>query len=327
MSNNTTIGIPRPPFDPELEAVLTAQAGVFPTTVTPDMIPLLRQPTPADLTAQLLEQFDVEVREVTVPGYEGAELVASIFTAKGRTGTGTGPGFYHTHGGGMIVGDRFAGINQYLEWAVRYNGVLVSIEYRLAPEFPDPYPVEDCYAGLVWTAEHADELGIDLDRLIICGASAGGGLAAGTALLARDRQGPTLAAQMLVYPMLDDRNDTVSAYQIQGVGVWDQTSNETGWNALLGERRDGDDVSIYAAPARATDLSNLPPTFIDVGSAEVFRDEDVAYASKIWAAGGQAELHVWPGAFHGCDMMAYHTQIALEMRTARDSWIRRILGN
>ena len=113
----------------------------------------------------------------------------------------------------------------------------MSVEYRLAPEHPDPYPVEDCYAALVWTAEHADELGIDPARLVIVGASAGGGLAAGTTLLARDRSGPALAGQVLIYPMIDDRNDTASSHQVVGEGVWDRTSNDTGWDALLGDRR------------------------------------------------------------------------------------------
>ncbi len=315
--------IPRPPFDPELEAVLKASPDAYPTTVTADMIPLLKVPTPPEFTEALLEQFDVEVRDVEVPGYLGDPITVSIFAAKGRTGTG--PGFYHTHGGGMFAGDRFGGINQFVEWAVRYNGVVVSVEYRLAPEYQDPYLVEDCYAGLVWTAENADELGIDLDRLIIGGASAGGGLAAGTTLLARDRGGPKLSGSMVIYPMVDDRNDTVSARQIDGIGVWDRTSMETTWNAYLGDRRGTDQVSIYAAPARATDLSGLPPTYLDVGAAEVFRDEVVAYASRIWAAGGDVALHVWQGTFHGADMMAWDTRIAHEIRDARDKWIRHLL--
>jgi acetyl esterase/lipase len=249
--------------------------------------------------------------------------VVSIFAR--RTHTAPGPGIYHTHGGGMIIGDRFTGIDVMLDWVDRFDAVCVSVEYRLAPEFTDPYPVEDCYAGLVWTAEHAVELGIDPDRLIIAGGSAGGGLAAGTTLLTRDRQGPSLLGQVLIYPMIDDRNDTISAQQIDGVGVWDRVSNDTGWTALLGDRRGTEDVSIYAAPARATDLSGLPPAFIDVGTAEVFRDEDVAYASTIWACGGVAELHVWPGGFHGFDLMAPHTALAQAMTAARTAWVQRLL--
>ncbi|WP_370591495.1 alpha/beta hydrolase fold domain-containing protein [Saccharopolyspora montiporae] len=201
----------------------------------------------------------------------------------------------------------------------------VTVEYRLAPEFPDPYPVEDCYAGLQWTAEHAAELGIDADNLIIAGASAGGGLAAGTALLARDRNGPALAGQVLICPMLDDRDWTVSTAQYENVGLWGRESNRTGWDALLGDRRGTDEVSVYAAPARATDLSGLPPAFIDCGSAELFRDEDVAYATALWHSGVQAELHVWPGGYHGFDMLAPNSGIARAAIDARKGWVGRTL--
>ncbi|WP_210604229.1 alpha/beta hydrolase [Brevibacterium oceani] len=314
----------RPPFDPELEAVLAAVGEQLPSTITPEMIPIMRD---ADVTApiaEVLEGRDVLHSEVTIPGYQGADLVASIFTRSDHEAGG--PGIFHTHGGGMIIGDRFTGIEVMLDWVERFDAVCVSIEYRLAPEFPDPFPVEDCYAGLVWTAEHADELGIDPSRLLIAGASAGGGLAAGVSLLARDRKGPSLFAQCLIYPMLDDRNGTISSHQIEGEGVWDRTSNFTGWDALLGDRRGTEDVSIYAAPSRAVDLSGLPQAHIDVGTAEVFRDEDVAYASQIWADGGVAELHVWPGGFHGFDMMAPHTALSQGMMTTRTAWLARILG-
>lgn len=320
---STTVA--RPPFDPELEAVLAVLADQMPSSITVEMIPAMRQGLPIAVSVdELLAEAGVERIDHTVPGYRGDSIEVTVLRRIGRTGVG--PGIYHTHGGGMIVGDRFVGLGQILPWIVQHDAVAVTVEYRLAPEFPDPYPVEDCYAGLVWVAEHADELGIDPAHLIIAGASAGGGLAAGTALLARDRQGPALAGQVLIYPMLDDRDATVSTAQIDGIGVWDRTSNLTGWTALLGERRGTDDVSIYAAPARATDLSGLPPAFIDCGSAEVFRDEDVAYATALWHAGVQAELHVWPGGFHGFDMMAPHTALAQAMTAARDAWVARILG-
>jgi acetyl esterase/lipase len=316
----------RPPFDPELEATLALLGDQLPPSITPEMIPLLRQgASPFDLSVDdVLAEAGIARRDVTIPGHDGDEIQVSVLSRQGLTGIG--PGVFHTHGGGMILGDRFVGLQHFLRWITEFDAVVVTVEYRLAPEFPDPYPVRDCYAGLVWTAEHADELGIDPDRLIIAGASAGGGLAAGTAMLARDEGGPALAGQVLIYPMLDDRDQTVSTAQIDGVGVWDRTSNITGWSALLGDRRATADVSVYAAPARATDLSGLPPAFIDCGSAEVFRDEDVAYATALWQAGVQAELHVWPGGFHGFDMMAPHTAIAQAMVATRDSWVARVLG-
>ena len=314
----------RPPFDPELEAVLGALAEQLPTSITPDMIPAVRQATLFGPVDEMLAARGISRRDLPIPGFEGTELTVSVLARSNRTGIG--PGIYHTHGGGMIGGDRFMGIGPLLDWIVEFDAVVVSVEYRLAPEFPDPYPVEDCYAGLLWTVDQADELGIDRSRLMIAGASAGGGLAAGVALLARDRGGPALAGQMLICPMIDDRDATASTRQIDGVGVWDRTSNRTGWDALLGDRRGGPDVSVYAAPARATDLTGLPPAFIDCGSAEVFRDEDVAYASALWAAGVQAELHVWPGGFHGFDSLAPHAALSKAATEARTRWVGRTLG-
>lgn len=136
----------------------------------------------------------------------------------------------------------------------------------------------------------------------------------------------TLAGQMLFCPMLDDRNDTQSAWQMAGLGVWDRIANRTGWAALLGDAAGGPAVSPYAAPARAEDLSGLPPAFIDVGSAETFRDEDVRYASRIWQCGGIAELHVWPGGFHGYTLFAPHARLSLETTAARLAWLRRLLS-
>ena len=319
-----TTTMSRPPFDPELEAVLGVLGEQLPPAITPEMIPLLRQSPLMEPVDDLLVERGISRRDVTIAGHEGADIVVTVLAREGRTATG--PGIFHTHGGGMIIGDRFTGIAGIVDWIEQFDAVAVTVEYRLAPEFPDPFPVEDCYAGLVWTAEHAEELGIDPERLIIAGGSAGGGLAAGVALMARDRGGPALAGQVLIYPMIDDRDASVSTRQIDGIGVWDRTSNLTGWNALLGDRRGTDDVSIYAAPARATDLSGLPPAFIDCGSCEVFRDEDVAYATQLWADGVQAELHVWPGGFHGFDVMAPHAAISKAMTEARTNWVARILG-
>jgi acetyl esterase/lipase len=237
------------------------------------------------------------------------------------------PALYHIHGGGMIVGHpRWIG-DDYLDWAEEFGATLVSVDYRLAPEAPHPAPVEDCYAGLAWVAENATNLGIDADRIVIVGESAGGGLAAATTLLARDRGGPALAAQILLCPMLDDRNDTPSAIQGEGRGVWDRAANELGWSALLGDSRGGPDVSPYAAPGRQKDLSGLPSTYIDVGTAETFRDEAVAYASRIWRSGGQAELHVFAGGFHGYHALAPHAAISQDTKRARVQWLRRILGS
>lgn len=225
-------------------------------------------------------------------------------------------------GGGMIAGDERSDLPVMLDWVEQAGVVLVSVEYRLAPEHPYPAGIDDCHAALSWTFEHADELGID-GRLVLAGASAGGGLAAGTALRHRDGGGPELAGLLLICPMLDDRN--VHA-PVRPFETWSAVSNLTGWTALLGAARGGPDVPPYAAPARATDLSGLPPAFVDVGTADLFLDEDVDFARRIWAAGGHADLHVWAGGFHGFESLVPDAAVSRAARSARIDWLRRILG-
>ncbi|MFI0355994.1 alpha/beta hydrolase [Actinomadura sp. 9N407] len=322
-----TGALPPPPFDPELAAALEIIGATLPSSIPAAALPAMREGSALMRVPleELRRDGAFEVEERNVPGPAGAPDISLLIC---RPAGATAPlgAVYHSHGGGMVLGDNRSGVVEILDWAQELGLVVVSVEYRLAPEHPHPAPVEDCYAGLVWTAGNAAELGIDPDRLIVAGASAGGGLAAAVALLARDRGGPALAGQVLMCPMLDDRNDTPSSRQMAGRGVWDQASNSTGWTALLGEARGGPDVSPYAAPAREPDLSGLPPAFIDVGSAETFRDEDVAYAARLWQAGGQAELHVWPGGFHGFTMMAPQAVLSQEARAARIRWLARLLA-
>jgi acetyl esterase/lipase len=316
---------PAPPFDAELAPVLAQINSVIPSTITLDYLIAARAMPQLPPIDDLLAARDMVREDRTAPGLAGdPDITVSIFMK--RTHLPGGPGIYYVHGGGMVLGDRMSGVDMVLGWAQCFDAVAVSVEYRLAPEYPDPAPIHDCYAGLVWTAAHAGELGFDPGRLIIAGASSGGGLTAGTTLMARDTGGPAIAAQMLLCPMLDDRNETISSHQIDGIGLWDRRSNDAGWDALLGDRRKTDQVSIYAAPGRATDLSGLPPAYIDCGSAEVFRDEDVAYASAIWAAGGVAELHVWAGGFHSFDGMAPQAAVSIAARETRRRFVARILG-
>jgi len=320
---------PPPPFDPELLPALAGMEETEDPAFTLEMIPAIRR-APTMLPVPTIEDLRrggvFEVTERLVPGPAGAPDV-SLLICRPTGAQAPVPCLYFIHGGGMVLGDnRGGGALGALAHVEQLGAALVSVEYRLAPETPHPGPVEDCYAGLTWTVEHAEELGIDLERLIVGGASAGGGLAAAVSLLARDRSGPRLRGQMLICPMLDDRNDTPSSHQMAGLGIWDRGANEVGWTALLGDARGGPDVSPYAAPARATDLSGLPPAFIDVGSAETFRDEDVAYATRIWQAGGDAELHVWPGGFHGFARMVPDAAISQAAVAAQLTWLRRLLA-
>ena len=198
--------------------------------------------------------------------------------------------------------------------------VVVAVDYRLAPETVFPGAIEDCYAALRWLHSHASELGVDPWRIIVGGESAGGGLAAALALLARDRSEVPIAAQMLVYPMIDDRTGIrgeLAPYA--GEFFWTPSSNRFGWEALLGEAPGGENVSPYAAAARAADLSGLPPTFICVPTLDLFLEENIDYARRLVRAGVLTELHVYPGAYHGFDMVvscALADQLARDFRAA-----------
>lgn len=309
-----------PPFDAELEPVLVS-AGI-PPTLLPSHLSTLRGPGFTPPLEQLLDGRPIEHEERTITGPAG-DLTISVFRRTDHVSPG--PAFFFTHVGGMIFGDRFVGVAPVVDYVVELDAVVVTVEYRLAPEHPAPAALEDSYAALVWTAEHADELGFDPSKLVTIGGSAGGGLTAGITLMARDRGVPQLAGQVLMYAMLDEHNDSVSAQQIDGLGIWDRTSNDTGWNFYLGDRRGTDRVTAYESAARADDLTGLPPTYVEVGSAEVFRDEDVAFANQIWASGGVAELHVWPGGYHLFELLAPEAELSRAARQARGRWVRRLL--
>ncbi|MFI0419192.1 alpha/beta hydrolase [Spongiactinospora sp. 9N601] len=315
------------PFDPDL---LPAYQALDPGGSTPLGPEIVRQRRDGGgLMTKPIEEIlggrPVEFEDRVIPGPAGApDLTISILRPKG--GVRTPAALYNIHGGGMCMGNRFWSMESFVELVDIYGLVAVSVEYRLAPEHPHPAPVEDCYAGLVWVSEHAGELGFDPGRIVVMGRSAGGGLTAGVSLLARDRGGPAIAGQGLYCPMIDDRNSTVSSHQYDGIGWWDRNSNLWGWRFLLGDDAGGPEVSPYAAPSRATDLSGLPPMYIDAGACEVFRDEAVDYATRVWAVGGQAELHIWAGAFHGFTEQAPDTTVSRASKAARNSWLERVLA-
>lgn len=276
----------------------------------------------AAMKAKVPANTAVIMRDVQAAGPEGApDVKVRVYAGKEKAGR---PGILWIHGGGMIVGSIGADDGNCSTFAEQLDAVVVSVEYRLAPENPHPAPVEDCYAALVWMAAHANELGLDLTRIAVAGASAGGGLAAATALLARDRGGPALAFQCLTYPMLDDRNETPSSHEFTGIASWSREHNALGWSALLCGKAGGADVSMYAAPARATSLAGLPPALIQVGELEVFRDEDMAYATRLMQAGVAAELHVYAGAIHAWDMVA-GAAVTQRLRADRLAALRRAL--
>ncbi|MHC3474971.1 alpha/beta hydrolase [Streptomyces sp. 7R007] len=313
----------RPALDPELRELLADMPLM--SELTPEILAHLRQ-LPSTPIESLLAHRQVERREITVPARDDTPIPLSILSPAHIDAATAAPCIYWMHGGGMVMGDRYSQIDIPLEWLDQFGAVVVSVDYRLAPESTGTVPVDDCYHGLLWVAQHAAELRIDPARIIVAGASAGGGLAAGVSLLARDQGGPAIAAQMLICPMLDHRNATTSSHQYSKTpGVWTSEMNAFGWHSLLGDLADAD-VSPYMSPSLAQDLSNLPTTYIDTGSAEVFRDEDTDYATRIWAAGGQSELHVWAGGFHGFDALYPQAQISTTARRTRIDWLTRLLG-
>lgn len=307
------------PVDPELLPTLEALSAQRPV-LSAETLPMLRRSIPP--TSPLLAEGTVVTTEHTVATADGALLLT---TYRRADHTGVGPGLYWIHGGGLISGDRLQGADMLAEWVAEFDLVAVSVEYRLAPEHPFPAAFDDCYAGLQWTSSQAEHLGIDAQRIIVAGASAGGNLAAAITIAARDHGAVDIYAQLLMCPMLDDRDDSISARQHEGVGTWSRENNRFGWQSYLGDHRGSADIPVYASPARLTDFRALPPTYLDVGSAEVFRDEVVTYASALWAAGVQAELHVWAGGFHGFDGIVPSAAVSRQSRETRTDWLARAL--
>lgn len=240
--------------------------------------------------------------EVFIPGPAGCPDVR-VLTFTHIDSKTDRPAYFHIHGGGFVLGSADQSEDQCSTIAKQLDCVVASVDYRLAPETTFPGNIEDCYTGLKWFHSQAKELGADPNRLSLGGESAGGGLAASLALLARDRGEVPIIHQQLVYPMLDDREPPES-HPYTGEFGWTRESNHFGWQSLLGSEPGGDDVSPYAAAARATNLEGLPPAFISVGSLDLFLEQNLEYARRLTRAGVPVELHVYPGAYHGSDVVA-----------------------
>ncbi len=306
-------------LDPEVAVALAAMERVPPLRSVDDVAEL--RAARDERTARLMLEWRLP-EGVTRDDYLGAgrpgdpDLGLAVFCPTARSGPS--PCLYWMHGGGYVMGSHDGDAPRVVEW-VQKGWTVVSVGYRLAPETPYPGPLEDAYAGLRWTSTHADELGIDPACLVIGGASAGAGLAAGLGLLARDRAEIALRGQLLIYPMIDDRQSTETS--TWPVPIWDPVSNLAGWQAYLGPLHGTEAVPAYAAAARATDLRGLPPTIVVVGTLDGFCDEDIAYAQRLNHAGVPTELHVYPGAPHGFDLFAPETAIARRSRADINRWL------
>lgn len=315
--------ISRPPIDPAFRYSAGFE-GV------PDNLDLQinRALTSTPSASTILQAYpDFVHSEYNAPGHnEGnPSVMLAVFESKDSTAKDR-PVLYYVHGGGQVSGNRFFGVDQAISLFGNMDAVFVSVEYRLAPEHRAPSAAHDCYAGLVYLADNADKLRIDPKKIVVYGLSGGAGPAAAACIIARDRKYPSIKAQMLSIPMLDDRSDTLSAKQFHWGVVWTQGMNDEAWNHVLGLDH-GRDVTELQAPARATDLSGIAPAFIDVGECDVFRDEAVAYAAQIWNSGGSAELHVWPGLYHGACQLEVDVPVARAAIEAQKSYTQRLFGS
>lgn len=311
--------------DPALLRVLDA----FPTVaLTTELLGPMREAErfaqfPVAAPPAAIEEILKTVRVAPGP-VDAPEIKLTLYQP--RNATGRLPCIYHIHGGGFVGGCAAQLEPLHRAAAHDLNCIIVSVDYRLAPENPYPAGIEDCYAGLAWTFANAAALGIDAARIGVMGESAGGGLAAALTLLARDRGEYKLAFQHLIYPMLDDRTCiTTTPNQVAGEFIWTPHNNRFGWAALLGGAPGGGDVSPYAAPARATDLAGLPRTFIACPTLDLFIDEDIDYATRLMRSGVPVELHVYPGGFHGFDIFGGDAPISVRARADSRDALRRAL--
>jgi acetyl esterase len=311
-------------YDPELEVLLE---------LLPDASLTISDPAKAresflELTAQFNAELDrsgVEIENRSIPGPGGAPDVAiRIYTPAGLSGMV--PAILHIHGGGFVIGSLDSELGSCLALCRNLGVVVVSVDYRLAPETPYPGPLEDCFATLCWINDNSADLSIDPARLAVYGQSAGGGLSAATALLARDRGGPPICFQYLGIPEVDDRLQTASMQRFVDTPMWNRPNAELSWDFYLGDQfqRGADDVPYHAAPARADDLSDLPPAYISTMEFDPLRDEGVEYALKLLRAGVPTELHSFPGTFHGSSIFAA-SQISQRESTEMFAVLRRAL--
>jgi acetyl esterase len=288
-------------FDPELAELAASVADMPPLTDPVQSRERTRQFIPMMNAGVDTSGLDIEDRRI--PGPEGAPDVAvRVYAPSDRTAPV--PGVLHIHGGGFFGGSVDLEHGGSVKTARELGVVVVSVEYRLAPENPFPAGLEDCYAALTWLHDHADELGVDIGRVAVTGGSAGGGLTAGLTLLARDRGGPPIVFQCLMIPELDDRLDTPSMQRFTDTPMWHRAAAERSWRWYLGDAYGTGDVSPYAAPARAVDLSGLPPAYVTTMEFDPLRDEGITYALRLLQAGVSVELHSFPGTFHGSGMAA-----------------------
>lgn len=275
-----------------------------------------------EVVGSLLVEPELDPRLVmedrVIPGPAGEQKIRIY---KPKSAAVKSPGLVYIHGGGMIMGSIQGEAANAQMLAAEAGAIVVSVDYRKAPEHPYPAGAEDCYSAAQWVFDNAAELGIDPNNIGIYGGSAGGGLTLAVALMARDRGTMKFKYMMPIYPMIDDRNETSSTHEVTEVGIWDRSGNIEAWEMYLG----GKPADEYAAPARAKDLSKLPPAFIDVGEMDAFRDEDAHFALRLIQSGVPCEFHIYPGSFHGSEVFAPETELSKRIWAGRIEALKRFI--
>jgi acetyl esterase/lipase len=321
-SRPATIADLTPRMDPELRAEFSRYPEALEATVDP---PAVREQLETAYVKTLPPpRLSVVARTLVVDGPPDNAAGVTLRVYEPRERTGTLPAILYVHGGGFVIGSVDAARVTCEELAEAVGAVVVSPGYRVAPEDPFPAAPEDVYAALTWLVLSAGALGVDPTRIAIAGYSAGGGIAAGVALMARDRGDVALAFQAPTNACLDDRHITPSSLAIRDRRTWHRDRARRGWAAYLGDLSPAE-VPPYAAPARATDLSGLPPSYITIGDLDLLRDENLDYARRLRDAGVPTEVHLYPGAFHGFEILIPNARISRDAVSALHAALRRAL--
>lgn len=309
-------------LDPDLQPAARALLDSGGLQLSDDTI---AQSRAAPLPSGMVPIDAIPVEKLSIPGARGMPDV-TIFLVNGGQ-EGSRPAILHTHGGGHVIGSAESELAYLQDLARVLNCILVTVEYRLAPETRYSGSIEDNYAALLWLFQNAERLGVDPHRIALLGESAGGTHAALLAITARDRGEVPVCFQCLVYPMLDDRTGSVVEVPSHiGVVLWDAADNRYGWTSFLGCAAGSENVPRAGVPARTQSLAGLPPAWIGVGGADLFLDEDISYAARLNAAGVQTELLVVPGAFHAFDRLVPNAQVSERFTTSKIAALRRAFG-
>jgi acetyl esterase/lipase len=294
-------------IDPQLRVALDAHLERFPGGLGTMRDPVERRVAHLDslraAAAGMPENSNVTKEDREVPRLTGGGTI-HIRIYRPVNNIETLPAIFAIHGGGMFMGSIEADDAHASTLCEDSGTVTIAIDYRLAPEFPYPAGLDDCFTVLKWIFDNSIKLGIDSEKVAVYGESAGGNLALALGLMARDLGAPKIAFLAPIYPMLDDRSTTPSSYEVIDVGVWDRHEQLEAWQWYLGSQSGSADIPIYAAPGRAEDFANLPPTFIDVGTIDLFRDEVITLVGKIASSGVPVEFHLYPGAYHAAELFA-----------------------